>query len=296
MKWRWAAGLLTVPCLIALALAGWVYAASESHLRSFGRPAAFTQPIPTDAAAISRGDHLVRTRGCRGCHADDLGGQVMWGMAVAPGLAALARSESPAVLEAAIRHGIGRDGRALYSMPAYNFVRMRDADLADIIAYLRTMPVVRKKLPHPSLPFAIRREIARGRDAAIPAYLDRVPPLRRANDPDSRMARGEYTAMTTCNECHGFGLRADTPWEEDTAPDLIIVAGYPEADFRRLMREGVAIGDRELEMMSGVARSRFAYFTENEVSDLYVFLRDMSARVIADGSGRATPAAAGASH
>jgi len=48
MKWRWAAGPLAVPCLIALALAGWVYAASESHLRSFGWPAAFTQPNPTD--------------------------------------------------------------------------------------------------------------------------------------------------------------------------------------------------------------------------------------------------------
>jgi mono/diheme cytochrome c family protein len=294
MKWRWVAGVVAVPCLIALAFAGWVYAASESHLRSFARPAAFTHPIPTDAAAIARGDHLVRTRGCRGCHGDDLGGQVMWGVAVAPNLAVLARSESPAVLEAAIRHGIGRDGRALYSMPAYNFVRMRDEDLADIIAYLRTVPVARKGLPHPGLPFEVRREIALGRDAAIAAYLDRVPPLRRADDPDLRMARGEYTAMTTCNECHGFGLRADTPWEDETAPDLIIVAGYSEADFRRLMREGIAIGDRELEMMSGVARGRFAYFTEDELSDLYAFLRDMSARAIAEGSGTVTPAAAGA--
>ena len=60
------------------------------------------------------------------------------------------------------------------------------------------------------------------------------------------------------------------------------------------MREGIAIGDRELEMMSGVARGRFAYFTEDELSDLYAFLRDMSARAIAEGSGTVTPAAAGA--
>ena len=43
-------------------------------------------------------------------------------------------------------------------MPAYNFVRMRDEDLADIIAYLRTVPVARKGLPHPGLPFEVRRE------------------------------------------------------------------------------------------------------------------------------------------
>ena len=45
MKWRSVAGVVAVPCLIALAFAGWVYAASESHLRSFARPAA-ASPIP----------------------------------------------------------------------------------------------------------------------------------------------------------------------------------------------------------------------------------------------------------
>lgn len=275
---RWLVGLLALLAVAAIGTAGWVVVASERHLRSFERPAAFAMAIPSDAAALARGDHLVRTRGCRGCHGDDLAGQVMWGHAVAPNLPALARSESTATLEAAIRHGIGRDGRALYSMPSYNFVRLRDADLADMLAYLRSLPVMDKPLPGASLPWRVRLDIARGRDAAMPAHVPRVPPLRRGDDPDPRIARGEYLAMTTCNECHGLGLRADVPWEGETAPDLVVVQAYDAAAFHRLMRTGIALGERELPMMSPVARGRFAHFSDDEVADLWAFLTDMSAR------------------
>jgi mono/diheme cytochrome c family protein len=279
--WRYVAGTLLGVLVVVIASVALVYRASEKHLRSFELPPAYAYPIPDDAAAIERGDHLTRTRGCRGCHGTDLAGQVMWEMAVAPNLPALAREESPATLEAAIRHGIGRDGRALYSMPSYNFLRMRDEDLADIIAYLRSVPVVQKELPTAQLPFLIRMDIALGNDGAIAAYLDRVPPLRGASLGDASLARGEYIAMTTCNECHGFGLRADSPWEGESAPDLIIVAAYSEENFRHLMKTGLALGERELAMMSPVARGRFAYFTDQEVSDLYAFLSNMSARAIA---------------
>ena len=201
----------------------------------------------------------------------------MWGMALAPNLVSYAQQETPATFEAALRHAIGRDGTALYSMPSFNFVRLRDEDVADVIAYLRSQPVAQRVLPKAALPWRVRIDMALGHDAAIPEFLDRVPPLRRADDPNPAIARGEYIAMTTCNECHGFNLRADTPWDDETAPDLVIVLAYDEVAFRRLMQQGIALGDRELRMMSGVARSRFANFTDQELSDLYAFLRDMAA-------------------
>lgn len=277
---RWGLGTAAVALCAVLALAGWTYATSEAHLRSFPSPPPFTHPIGTDSAAIARGDHLVRTRGCRGCHGDSLQGQQMWGYAVAPSLTALTRREGAAAFEAALRHGIAHDGRAVYSMPAYNFVHLRDEDVADIYAYLRSAPLVEAKLPSPELPWPIRWEIARGRDGAIPQFLDKVPPLRRTGDPDSSIARGEYLAMTTCNECHGFSLRADSPFGGETAPDLAIVSGYPFEDFERLMRTGKPIGGRELPMMGGVARGRFAHFTDQEVRDVYAFLRDMGKRAM----------------
>jgi len=270
---RWLGAALGVASLTSVALASWVYLRSEAYLHSFERPAPFTLAIPDDDAARARGDHLVRTRGCRGCHGDDLGGQLMWGYAVPPNLPKLARDISAANFEAALRHGIDHTGRAMRDMPSYNFLRLRDTDVADIIAYLRSAPAAHRELPAASLPWSIRWELARDRDVAIAAILHKVPPLKHAGD-DSAVARGEYLAMTTCNECHGLTLHADSPFDDETAPSLVVIAGYDEPAFTRLMRTGKALGDRELPMMSGVARGRFVHFTDAEVRDLYAFLQD----------------------
>jgi len=279
---KWLIG--SVGGLVVVTAAGfaWMYFASEAHLHSFARPAAFQAPIPTDPAAIARGEHLVWTRGCRGCHGDELQGQQMWGYAVAPNLPAYTRAHDVAVFEAALRHGIAADGSAVYSMPAYNFKLLRDEDVADMYAYLRTLAVNEVVLPSPTLPWSIRWNLARGSDQAIAGFLSQVPPLRHTNDPDPRLARGEYIAMTACNECHGVSLRADSPFPDETAPDLIVIAGYDQPAFTHLMRTGKAIGERELPMMSGVARGRFVHFTDEEVGDLYAFLSDLAAHAVAN--------------
>jgi mono/diheme cytochrome c family protein len=274
---RWLAAAVGIAALAGIALASWVYMRSEAYLHSFERPPPFTLAIPEDDASRARGEHLVRTRGCGGCHGDDLGGQLMWGYAVPPNLPKLAREVSAADFEAALRHGIDHTGRAMRDMPSYNFLRLRDADVADIIAYLRAAPVIQRDLPRPSLPWSIRWDLARDRDVAIAAVLHKVPLMKLAGE-DSALARGEYLAMTTCNECHGLTLRADSPFDDETAPSLMaVIAGYDEAAFTRLMRTGKALGDRELEMMSGVARGRFVHFKDDEVRDLYAFLRESAA-------------------
>ena len=271
---RWLGAAVGLAALATIALASWVYLRSEAYLNSFERPPSFALAIPDDDVARARGDHLVRTRGCRGCHGDDLGGQLMWGYAVPPNLPKLAREISAAEFEAALRHGIDHTGRAMRDMPSYNFLRLRDQDVADIIAYLRSAPVAQHDLPRASLPWSIRWDLARSHDVAIAAILDKVPPMKRAGE-DSELARGEYLAMTTCNECHGLTLNADSPFGDETAPSLMaVITGYDEAAFTRLMRTGKALGDRELPMMSGVARGRFVHFTDDELRDLYAFLKD----------------------
>jgi hypothetical protein len=51
-----------------------------------------------------------------------------------------------------------------------------------------------------------------------------------------------------------------------------MAAGYSPEAFMRLLRTGKALGDRELELMSSVARSRFAYFSDDEIRLLYQYL------------------------
>ncbi|MDF7774897.1 cytochrome c [Sphingomonas sp. AOB5] len=266
---------------------GWVWLASEAELRRFDPPMAFRQPIPTDAASIAKGEHIARTRGCFGCHGDALQGEVFgddpwygYGRAVAPNLARYAREHAPGVIEAAVRHGIGANGRALYSMPSFNFARMSDADMAALIAFLRTVPVREAALPAGYLGWQPRWDMARGQDHAIPFFTGKVPLLAKANDPRPEVRLGEYLAMTSCNECHGFSLRGDNPFDAPGKgpPDLAGAAGYDRAAFFRLMRTGKATGNRELRLMSGVARGRFVHWSDPEVDAIYAYLLTLGAQ------------------
>lgn len=279
---KWGAVALGVVAVAALGFVGWVYAASDAHLRSFASPPAFAAEIPTDTAALARGEHLVATRGCGGCHGEQLQGQPMWGMVVTPNLASYAREQDAATFERALRHGIDHAGRGMYSMPSFSFMELRDEDVAALYAYLRQAPVVEGPAPSTGLPFALRLAIAQGKDDVMPAWMEHAPALEYQSDPNTSLARGEYIAMTTCNECHGFSLRADVPWEGDgRSPDLIaVMAAYPEDDFRRLMREGVPLGGRDLELMDDVARARFSRFSDEEIGDLYNYLHVRSERLL----------------
>lgn len=283
--WKRIAIIPAVLIGAALLVAGWAWWRSEAHLTSFRPTHRFATAIPTDAAAIARGEHLAKTRGCFGCHGEGLGGEMFdetpryaMGRVVAPNLPALARIADPAALEAAIRQGIGHDGRALYSMPSYNFVNLGDGDLADLIAYIRALPVPVRALPKGYLGLTPRWEIAMGRDRAIPYFITRTPLLKHANDSNPLIRNGEYLAMTSCNECHGFGLRGDDPWSEPgktTPPDLAGAHGYSRPQFFRLMRTGIPADGRKLRLMDEVARGRFSHWTDEEVESIYAYLAQL---------------------
>ncbi|HMN31356.1 MAG TPA: hypothetical protein PKE45_24610, partial [Caldilineaceae bacterium] len=83
-------------------------------------------PIPGDAAAIQRGEHIATTIGlCKRCHGENLGGKVDFavpGLVTIPtpnltsGAGGIGSEYSDEDWVRAIRHGVGRDGRALMLM------------------------------------------------------------------------------------------------------------------------------------------------------------------------------------
>lgn len=278
--------MLALPTLGVLALLG----LSERELRAFDSPVPFTAAIPADSGSVERGRHIARTRGCFGCHGQQLEGQVFtkewpWVQrAVAPNLAAVAKETTAAELEAAIRQGIGRDGRALWSMPSYNFVHLRDADVADLIAFLRSAPIHPSDLPEPRLGLRARVAMVRGTEEHMVGWAEDVPPRILDERDDPALVRGEYLAMTTCNECHGMDLRGAWAEGDVSPPDLAVVAGYSWEEFNTLMNEGRARDGRtELGLMTMVARDRFAYFTDQERQDLYGFLGTLVDRPVPEG-------------
>ncbi len=55
-------------------------------------------------------------------------------------------------------------------------------------------------------------------------------------------------------------------------PGLAIAQAYSREDFETLMRTGEALGGCELGLMTGVARSRFTHFTDDEITALHGYL------------------------
>lgn len=132
---------------------------------------------------------------------------------------------------------------------------------------------------HPRPAFA-----ARGR-AEIEAGTFRSAPTEivhsdAAQPPDlgADVALGRYLVRATCAECHNLDLRGGTPYPgAATRPDLRMVTAYDAAQFDRLMTTGVAIGDRELELMGEVARGRFSHFTAFERQAVHRYLQRLGA-------------------
>ena len=151
-------------------------------------------------------------------------------------------------------------------MPSSVFYHLDDADLGGLIAYLRTLPDKGSgTLPATSMRLLARIGVVAGKYKLEPAEITHDAP-RLPNGPDPA-GRGEYLAKSTCSECHGQRLEGS----EET-PALSIVAAYSQAEFARLMREGVPRDGRKLGLMGDVARSRFVHLTDEEVGALYAYL------------------------
>ena len=98
-----------------------------------------------------------------------------------------------------------------------------------------------------------------------------VPPPDATN---AEAKQGRYLARTVCAGCHGTALRGDTN-PDFTSPDLKIVAAYSPDAFAQLMRTGVALGGRNLPVMSETARIHLSQLSDSEIAALYSYLHSL---------------------
>ena len=274
---RWVS--ITIGSAIALAAVAYalVYGLSERILRRTYEVRAVTLTIPTDSESIREGRRLATIRGCNDCHGKELQGALLFddpkiARIVAPNLTAAVRRYSDAQLAVIIRNGIRPDGRSVVVMPSEAFNAMTDADLGRTIAFLKSVPPVPGPGPNVSLGPLGRVGLVTGKLKTVAQLIaDAAPPPAAAN-PEAEA--GRYLARTVCAECHGADLRGATN-PAFTSPDLRIVAAYSPAAFVRLLRTGVALGDRKLALMSERARNNLSLLTDSEIAALYSYLHAM---------------------
>jgi mono/diheme cytochrome c family protein len=173
-----------------------------------------------------------------------------------------------------IRRGVRPNGRSVFSMPAHTFSGLSQSDLGAILAFLHhapTEPGLQAEL-QPRWLGRLGLVLGKYRPEAelIPPDALR-PPLAT---PREALAHGQYLARTICTECHGIDLHGAT---DGSTPDLRIAAAYSSPAFTRLLREGVPLDGRALGLMGRVARGRLRYMTDEEIADLYRYLRTLNA-------------------
>ena len=294
LKWigYGAGGLLIV---IALGLAV-VYALSSRAMSKQYAIDIPPLPIPADPASIERGRHLaIAVNQCANCHGDNLAGKVFVDNAVMGqiysanltcGKGGTGSSYTDADYIRGIRHGIGRDGRPLLAMPSDAFFPMSDADLASLIAYLKTVPAVDAVLPAKRVgPLA--RALYVGTDfPLVPA--ENIPhgePRPAAIPQGVTPEYGNYLAkIGGCESCHLPDLNGGVPVEGGVITANLTPTGlgrWTQADFVQAMRQGIRPDGRVLS--AAMPWPYMRQMTDDELAALWLYLRSLPPK---DARGR----------
>ncbi|MDX8481148.1 cytochrome c [Mesorhizobium sp. VK24D] len=194
------------------AVAGWVLAA----------------PVRLDAATVgqlrpgdaARGKRIFYAGGCTSCHARpgakgdaqlELAGglelKTPFGTFVPPNISQDPKDGigawSEEDLANAMLNGISPSGEHLYpAFPYASYVRMKPADIADLYAFMKTLPAVAGKAPGHKLsfPFNIRRGIGLWKRL----YLSPEPVIALPDGAPDKVLAGRYLVegLGHCGECH----------------------------------------------------------------------------------------------
>lgn len=183
-------------------------------------------PIASDADAIARGEYLTQSiLACTVCHGVDLAGRLMsdspiYGRVFTPnltrGTGGVGDEYTDVDWVRAIRHGLARDGRVFAFMPVDHYYHVPDGDLADVIAYLKSLPPVNNggaEMKLGLLPKAIINSGFLG-DLVRPKLIQHDAPR-----PRPVQDRGAYLSLIGgCDFCHGVDLRGGQGPEPGAPP------------------------------------------------------------------------------
>lgn len=273
--WRFAARANVAIMIVALVFCAFVYFSNARLLSRRYPVAAVTVPVASSPDAAQRGKALADVTGCTDCHRADLRGGVFvdegWlhGTYYAANLTLKAQQYSDADLARVVRLGVRPDGRGVIAMPAMGYVRLTDGEMADIIAFLRSLPPGGVEQPGhyvgPLDQWGVWREVLK---PAV-TYVD----AERGKDPvdaGPQHDAARHLVRIVCAECHGGDLKGNG-WDSG-APDLAVILAYGIPEFTRLLRTGVAADGKERGLMSEVAKSRLHKLTDEQIAGIHAYL------------------------
>ncbi len=241
---------------------------------------------PTAPEAIARGEYLAKhVTGCVICHSPideakpgdeiiesqllagrefpmpaDFPGRV-FGPNLTPDRETGIGAWTDGELMRAIREGVDRNGRALFPMMPYQrFRQLTDDDTLAIIAYLRSVPAIKKSLPRTDIDFPVSMFLR-----LAPEPVETPPPAW----PTDALARGKILLeVMSCADCHtpmdkgkpvesklyAGGMKFEGPFGTVYASNISSdpatgIGAYSDDDLMRVFREGKGKDGRLLWVM-----------------------------------------------
>jgi mono/diheme cytochrome c family protein len=292
---KWLGIILGGLVVLLLVAFGIVYVMSESiQNRTYETPAV-SVTVPTDAAALERGEHMVTVISeCIGCHGPDLSGGAIIddpaiGRLVAPNLTAgqggfggvLSDDDFARVL----RYGVLPDGKSVRVMPADDYTHFTDEDLGAVIAYIRSVPPVDTDHPPSALGPLGRVLLVTGQ---LPIMI--APRINFAEVGSPPVEQGptlEYGSylikVAGCSGCHGQGLSGGViPGGPPGFPEAANltpsgeVGTWSEADFINTIRTGVNPAGHEL--VPEMPWMTYRNMTDDELRALWAYIDTVPAK------------------
>lgn len=280
---------------LVLLLVLYVFVSTQSRMNRVYDVNVVRLELPNDSLSLANGRHQAIIRGCFECHGANLGGALVLddpaiGYVEAPNITGGRGSVITADFTTddwvrAIRHGVGKNLRALPVMPSEEYWYMGDKDLGDLIAYLKTVP----KVDHASRPFKAgpvgRALVAFHKMPLFSAeVIDHEGPRPITPERGVTVEYGRYLGAT-CTGCHGHGLSGgpipsgppNWPPAMNITPDKATgIGNWSEADFVKTMRTGINPDNRPLSPV--MPFSQFGQMTDDELTALYMYLMSVPVR------------------
>ena len=219
--------------------------------------------LPDDAASIEYGKHRVEIL-CQGCHGEDLSGEENWFSAgplgtidsanLTAGAGGVGKEFTTEDFVRAVRHGIGRDGKAIFMTAVPSTAHLSDEDLGAIIAYLKTVPPVDRQLEGERFTPLAKILLAAGLLDKLPVEAVSHEVNVTAPEKAATAEYGEYIVNTNdCRICHGPELNGG-PFPDPTitkiSPNLTPggeLGFWSEEDFMNVIRTGVTPSGHQLD-------------------------------------------------
>ncbi len=286
---KWIGMVVGALLLVALVAAGVIYFLGGRALASTTDPTTSvrTLTVPTDAAAIARGEHLVQhVNLCVDCHGDLLQGTAFiddpaLGVIPAPNLTSGTGGIGGQMTDArwinALTEGIGHDGRHLLIMPVVHYHAMNDADLGAVIAYLKQLPPQENDAGTRNVGPLGHALVALG---ALPFQSDvaaTLPPPETV-PPAADAAYGNYMMVIAgCQGCHGENLAGGTDPNAPKGPNITtaLLGTWSEDQFVNFMHTGTLPSGGNVS--DEMPWKKYAAMDETELKALYAYLQTTEA-------------------